>query len=89
MNKLALDMLTAGNLKVGLPVLFEYPDNSRGIPKPDAWNDHVYELASKQKLIVLDYVETSTGEANPCSCDFRGPNVWLGCRCGAFKGEHS
>jgi hypothetical protein len=20
-----------------------------------------------------------------CTCDFRGANVWLGCRCGAFK----
>lgn len=31
---------------------------------------------------VVNYVYTS-----PCTCDFRGANCWLGCRCGSIKKE--
>jgi hypothetical protein len=38
---------------------------------------------------VVDWAYASnpvvTEEKTSCDCDFRGPNAWLGCRCGFFK----
>ena len=36
-------------------------------------------------LVLVDWFEDdyyTTGSTSTCTCDFTGPNLWLGCRCG-------
>lgn len=50
------------------------------------WN---YSVISEGGFIVSRVPQILNALPKACTCDFSGPNCWLGCRCGAIGGERA
>lgn len=68
------------------------------VPKPDydtsaamvLWDPSEVRVAQySQSVKVSSPSEVRAEEQRSCSCDFRGANAWLGCRCGALARERA